>query len=219
MKPIIIMCGFAVENRIHMPTAYIKSIESAGGLPLIVPPHLGNIDDVLSLAQGVFLAGGGDIDSKIYGGSGKLDRGVDKERDTYEIAIIRAALVQNKPIFGVCRGCQVLNVALGGTLLEDIPNHGDGVFHKTEISSGFVGECFGVGEAEINSYHHQACDVLGEGLHMTAVSGDGICEAIERAGESFCVGVQFHPERSADDVGCRRLFEMFVSAASSRISN
>jgi putative glutamine amidotransferase len=155
-------------------------------------------------------------------------------RDAYEIALVRAALARDLPIFAICRGIQLLNVALGGSLVQDIPtevlqhlDHDPGggagmIGHYVEVTPGTMlaelveAEIERDGFCAVNSRHHQAVKKVGEGLRVTASSVDGVIEAVERPGSRFCVGVQWHPESFWQSGRFQGLFRGFLAAAQAR---
>jgi putative glutamine amidotransferase len=186
--------------------------------------------------DGVFLPGGADIDPTSYGREPHpLCDKTDRERDRVELALARWAMEDGKPVLGVCRGMQLVNVAAGGSLYEDLaeqlpgsikhdyfPFKGqsfarDHLAHEVEVRGGSrLAELFGAGQLPVNSMHHQGVRDLGAGLTATATAPDGLIEAIEGTGNSYLVAVQWHPEALTDrDAKTRRLFSDFVDAAAS----
>jgi putative glutamine amidotransferase len=211
---------------------YVRAVQDAGGLPLILPAALRPewAQEALSLLDGLLLSGGGDIDPQRYGQEQAPQvAGVDPERDRSELALVRDALQVGKPILAICRGIQVLNVALGGTLHQDIaseipralrhrPAAGedrDAPTHLVEISAGSrLASILGGTQARVNSFHHQAVCDPGRELVVTARAPDGVIEGLEHRTHAFCVGVQWHPEIArGNQEGMERLFAAFVSAA------
>lgn len=206
-----------------LPADYVGSVQRAGGTALMLPLDPAAVIDpsrILSLVDGLLLAGGADIDPSFYGhepGPG-LEATV-PERDRFEIALARAALERNQPVLGICRGMQVINVACGGTLHQDIGNRGhrdslgsfDDADHLVELVDGSLAALAAGGTScEIKSHHHQAVDSVGEGLAVTGRSPrDGTCEAIELPVNDFALGVQWHPEVTTGD----SVIATFVAAA------
>jgi putative glutamine amidotransferase len=195
-----------------LPRSYIVAIQRAGGIALMLPPDAAlerDPDEVLDLIDGLILAGGADIDPASYGGAPHPEtRGTVPERDGFEIALARRALERDMPLLGVCRGMQLMNVALGGTLLQHLPDsHGhhehrrnpgtfDGADHDFRRADGSLA-ARAAGEAvhATKSHHHQGIDRLGEGLEVTGWSAiDELPEAVELPERRFALGVQWHPE-------------------------
>jgi putative glutamine amidotransferase len=188
---------------------YVRSVEAAGGLPLVLAP--GRPDDageLLSRVSGLMLTGGGDIDPQAYGETPhpSVER-VIPERDAFELALVRQALASGLPLLAICRGQQVLNVATGGTLVQDIPSQLPGandhdpdserwaMAHAVNILPGTrLRAILGADTVAVNSFHHQAVKDPGRGVVVSARAEDGVIEGIEVPGQSFAVGVQWHPE-------------------------
>jgi putative glutamine amidotransferase len=183
--------------------------------------------DVLDHVGGLMLLGGGDLDPTTYSAErhGKV-YGVDEERDAVELALIRAALDRAIPILAICRGAQVLNVALGGTLVQHIPDLGGNVQHGVPGGGGTVmhdvkvepdsllAEITGSEVLATSSHHHQAVDRLGDGLTVTARADDGVIEAVEHDGPGWLVAVQWHPEdTAATDPAQQALFDALAERA------
>jgi putative glutamine amidotransferase len=239
MQPIIGITGRpqdvqAVELTIQIYAVahtYTDSIRSAGGLPIVVIPiEDDEIDDVLDRLDGVLFTGGGDISPESYGAvAEETIRGVKKGRDAFELELARRAYARRIPVMAICRGLQVVNVALGGTLVQDLPTHAD--VHDHDIVGEGVYEAhldlvvdegcrlagiIGAGPQNINSIHHQAVDTLGKGLSVVARATDGTVEAIEHEDSSWpLIAVQWHPEflAVADHGPSNELFAAFVEAA------
>jgi putative glutamine amidotransferase len=194
---------------------YLQAIERAGGVPVVLPPCVSDLEALISRLDGVCLSGGPDLDPAAYGARERhAELGpTEPSLDAFELALARAALERGMPLLGICRGSQALNVACGGTLHQHLPDHrqaepGSEPTHDVEILPGTrLAGLFGAGAMAVNSFHHQAVDRLGSGLRVAARAGDGIVEAIEGAG--FVLGVQWHAETMADG----RLFDALVGAA------
>lgn len=216
MRPIIgiasakkFIPGDTSDQYFTIAKAYIDAIVKAGGIPFVLP--LLNDDapfqEMIQSVDGVLLAGGGDPAPHLFGEPplAGLDE-VDYERDLAEIAVIKEAVAQGKPIFGICRGMQILNVALGGTLIQDIPRQVPGAYqhnqigskaygcHHVALESGFIRDVVGKSEILVNSSHHQSIKEVAQGFRATASTHDGVIEAIESE-DGYHVGVQWHPER------------------------
>jgi putative glutamine amidotransferase len=194
------------------PWSYVRAIQDGGGLAVLIPPDAGVADDpdsVLDRLDGLMLSGGSDIDPAQYGAPAHPEtRGVVPERDALELALVRRAIERDMPVLGICRGMQILNVACGGTLIQHLPDtvgHGehrrnpgtfDGSEHNVTLSPGsLAAEVAGELSHETRSHHHQAVDVIGEGLVVSGRSDlDELPEAIEAPDREFVLGVQWHPE-------------------------
>ena len=205
---------------------YPRAIAAAGGLPVGLCPDA-EVDSVLDRIDGLVLTGGADIDPELYGeaiepGCGAIER----ERDLWELALLRGAIERSMPVFGICRGLQLANVAYGGTLVQHLaPDAGDGharfdrpraeVAHAVKLEPGSLAHSVYGTTLEVNSLHHQVVDRLGTGLAVSGRSPDGIVEAVEGL-DAAVLAVQWHPEASLDrqpDPGLRWL----VRAAASRV--
>ncbi|GAA0209791.1 gamma-glutamyl-gamma-aminobutyrate hydrolase family protein [Saccharothrix mutabilis subsp. mutabilis] len=191
---------------------YLDSVVRAGGQPVLLPP-VGQWSD-LSFLDGLVVAGGADVDPARYGAARDPRTGpAAVERDAAEFALVASALAADLPLLAVCRGMQVLNVVLGGTLVQHVDGHNvtPAVFEKVDVAvspgsllSGVVGPA-----VSVLCHHHQAVDVVGEGLSVVGRAPDGVVEAVELPDRRFVVGVQSHPEASRED----RVFGAFVEAA------
>jgi putative glutamine amidotransferase len=229
--------GVTIENARQEPEVfrlredYVRSVETAGGLPLVLAP--GRPEDaaeVLGRVDALLLTGGADLDPKYYGEAPHPKLGPTfEERDAFELALVREALRRDLPLLAICRGQQVLNVAMGGTLVQDIPSQLPGAgahdpdverwetCHEVEILPGTrLREILGTERVAVNSFHHQSIKGLGGDLVLSARSPDGVVEGIElpRGTRRFVVGVQWHPESFWDHPpGFGSLFEALVRAA------
>jgi len=213
---------------------YVRAVELGRGAPVIVPPHLEEVElrSIFGHLDGLVLSGGGDIQPAAFGeeDSGLL-WSVDERRDRSELALAQWALAEGLPLLAICRGVQVLNVAAGGTLIQDIPTQVPGalthstvagrpiavVAHTVDVAPGSrLAALFAAGDLGVNSAHHQAVKTVGPGLAVTARAPDGVIEGLERPDHPFCVGVQWHPEVMVEShPEMRRLFEALVEAARS----
>jgi putative glutamine amidotransferase len=214
---------------------YLTALALVGAAPVLVPLLEGDLPSLRSIYQhldGLFLAGGVDVDPASYGEPLHEATGrTDADRDEVELTLARWALEDGMPVLGVCRGMQILNIVRGGSLLQDTGIMRPGMKHDYFPTEGFardylahavapaagsqVAMAFGESDFLVNSMHHQAIDRMGEGLCATAHAADGLVEALEVPGERFAVGVQWHPEVLIErDSGTRRLFEAFTRAAS-----
>jgi putative glutamine amidotransferase len=242
MKPLIgISCG-TFHDRAWCPPSYghrqtyVDAILGAGGAPLLIPPVVDEttLRVLYERLDGILLAGGGDIAPSSYGDQPHEKLGlVDIARDESELPIARWAVAEGKPLLGICRGVQVLNVALGGTLYQDIPSQishslshtlsyerEDWTYmaHDISIAPGSrLAQVMGVEMMTINSLHHQSVRDLAPGLRVVAWAPDGIVEAVEGQGDSFVLGVQCHPEalQATADPRWQGLFRAFVESCAS----
>ncbi|GAA1557492.1 gamma-glutamyl-gamma-aminobutyrate hydrolase family protein [Kribbella sancticallisti] len=206
-----------------LPRVYLDAVAAAGGVPLLLPP-VGTDPAVLDILDGLIIAGGCDVDPGSYGAAAHPET-VDTRpgRDEHEAILIRAALDQDVPLLAICRGLQMLNVTLGGTLQQHLPDavgHDEhrpspAVFGQTDVKvepDTLTGKLFG-DRTTVHCYHHQAIAVVAPGLQVTARAGDGTVEAAEVAGHDFALGVQWHPEEDPEDL---RLFTALVAASTRR---
>ncbi len=190
---------------------YVNAVYDAGGLPLILPVLPDEADQLMGLLDGVILSGGGDIHpARFDRPTHPLTDGISEERDDLELRMFDAARERSMPILGICRGLQLINVAMGGTLIQDIPDerpassqhrqHLDGlarddVSHPVDLLEGSrLAAIYGATRIMANSYHHQAVDDLAGGLVVTGRAEDGTIESLETPGDPFLVAVQWHPE-------------------------
>ncbi len=201
-------------RRYALNEAYAAAIADGGGLPIVLPTLIGDIGGILDFVDGLLVTGGADIDPARYGASlvDPTTYGVDDERDRFEIELVSAAIDADLPLLGICRGIQVLNVALGGSLVQDIPSDiaspiihrqqelglpADAVGHDIEIGIGdypILRDLFDDGTLGVNSFHHQAIDRVAPSLIPVARARDGVIEAVIRPNARFVVGLQWHPE-------------------------
>ncbi|WP_020666676.1 gamma-glutamyl-gamma-aminobutyrate hydrolase family protein [Amycolatopsis nigrescens] len=203
---------------LHRP--YVDCVVRAGGVPLLLPPVGDGHAELLSAVDGLVLVGGADIDPARYGREPHPKTVTRPDRDAFEFALLHAALADGKPVLGVCRGMEVLNVALGGTLTQHLPEVTGTVEHqpapatfgtsRISLADGSLAARILGGRTDCRCYHHQAVERLGEGLRAVGWAQDGTVEAIELPGADFVLGVQWHPEQQADDV---RLFAALVEAS------
>jgi len=213
---------------------YEESVRRAGGDPWILDSSADHPDAVIGSVQGLLLAGGGDVHPDLYGAAMHATFSpAETGRDVYEFELIERAMAADLPLFAICRGIQVLNVARGGTLVQDIATQvPDALEHrlavpphepmtlaheiwieKDSLLARITREALEGGDScEVNSRHHQAVDRLGRGFVSTATAPDGIVEAIEDPSRRFCLGVQWHPENFYRTGEFRSLFEGFIAA-------
>jgi putative glutamine amidotransferase len=209
---------------------YPGAIERAGAVPVILPPLHGDaIDMLVGRLDGLLLSGGPDIDPHTYGAEPHPALGpTEKEIDVFELALIDSAERREIPILAICRGMQALNVARGGTLVQDLPTEYDGALphrqdepgriptHEVRLARGSrIARVVGGTRIQVNSFHHQAVERLGTGLSAVGWAPDGVIEAIEDPSRGFMIGVQWHAESLSESEPVQAdLLEAFVAAAS-----
>ena len=217
MKPTIgITFSENIENT--SDNNYIRAIEKHGGVAC--PLYPGAPPEAFSGLKGLLLTGGRDIDPIHYGEEEHETTDIDFKRDEFELPLCKRAMEENLPVFGICRGIQIMNVAIGSSLYQDIPSQfTDHLTHKILVNtndswhdiqiqrSSLLNQITGETIAEVNSRHHQSLKVIGEGFTVTAQSKDGIIEAIEDTSKRFMLGVQYHPERMFKEPGSSELQE------------
>jgi putative glutamine amidotransferase len=187
-----------------LPAGYPRLVQRAGGLAAMLPPDAPeHAAATVARLDGLVVAGGPDVEPVHYGAAPDPRTGPPaRARDTWELALIEAALAAGVPLLGICRGMQLLNVALGGTLVQHIDGHAEvpGVFgrHPVKPVPGTVYGDLAPEETSVPTYHHQAVDRLGEGLLASAYAPDGTVEAVELPGPPWVLGVQWHPEMGTD---------------------
>ena len=201
---------------------YFRAVERAGGIPLMLPPIPGLIDDIPALLRrvdAVVFHGGGDVDPRHYGQDATEESlyGIVPEHDEMELAMATAAIEADKPVLAICRGLQVLNVALGGTLVQDIGSEDHWhQFTANELEPGSrIAKAMGIDRPErCHCVHHQALDRIGEGLRVVGRHASGIVHAVELDGAHWIIGTQWHPEDSAhEDPQQQALFDELVRQA------
>src|SRR5215213_8514575 len=208
------------EESALVPADYVHAVERSGGRPLLVPPSDDGVEETLDVLDGVIFSGGSDLDPGSYGQEPHPEtKGIAADRDRAELALLNAALARDMPVLAVCRGSQVLNVALGGDLVQHLPDvvgdekhkHTPGEYSDHDVLlqpgtklAGLLGD-----RAPVKSHHHQGFGRLGEGLRVAAHAEDGTIEAVEDPEQRFAIGVLWHPEAGED----LKLFEELVSAA------
>ncbi|HEY3291921.1 MAG TPA: gamma-glutamyl-gamma-aminobutyrate hydrolase family protein [Anaerolineae bacterium] len=227
---------FNTQRSYSTGQGYIKSLVTAGSVPLMVPVSIDDreLRELYELSDGILLSGGGDIAPSTYGEEQhEQTHYIDPDRDRHEFLLTRWAVADDKPIFGICRGIQAMNVALGGTLLQDIPTQTastlkhngayekaarDEVLHHVTVESGSrIEQIMAHVDVGVNSFHHQAVKRAADGFVVTSKATDGIIEGMEMPDKRFAVGVQWHPEEmSAVRPDMLNLFVRFVDAAAGR---
>lgn len=214
--------------RVRLNGAYVEAVTRAGGIAVVAPPQpLDAAEALLERAEGLLLTGGEDVDPALYGAAPHRALGrVTGDRDAWELELVRGARRRGMPTLAICRGIQVLNVALGGTLIQDIPDERpSAIRHEQEagraarthplrlVAGSRLATLFGT-EADVNSMHHQAVGRVAPGLRVTALAPDGIVEGVETDDGWWALGVQWHPEEL--DGADSRLFAALVAEATSQ---
>jgi putative glutamine amidotransferase len=235
MKPLIGITTTESKTVYGQPTvmlmqSYIRAVIQAGGVPVLIPSLIAEDgwDSAYARLDGILFSGGGDIGLDHSPGDPhpRID-GVDLARDAIELKMIRSAATDGKPFLGICRGCQVMNVALGGTLYTHIADQLPGALdhsypgnmrttlvHEIKIEEGTrIAEIFGEPIIKVNSLHHQGLKDIAPSLRESGHAPDGLVEAIELPDHPFGLAVQWHPEWLTDQAGTRGLFMRFVEAA------
>ncbi|HAA38098.1 MAG TPA: peptidase C26 [Firmicutes bacterium] len=209
------------ENRLSL--AYVRAVAAAGAAPLLLPVcrQKGLYRQMLKAVDALLLSGGGDLDAYHFGEEAAPTQGVvQPDRDSMELALVRAALQSKMPLLGICRGAQVLAVAAGGSLYQDLTGRAK-VQHQQQAPRNYPIHSVSVSRASllyritgarsfrVNSFHHQAIRMPGDGMIVSAVAADGVIEAVELPGPGFALGVQWHPEWLAQD--CRHAAAIFAA--------
>jgi len=241
-KPLIGITTYAPDEDgwVGLPANYVDSIRRAGGIPVLLPPGEPHIEDWFQSIDALILAGGGDIDPKLYESERhELNYKVSAERDRDELILARRVVEERLPTLAICRGMQVFNIAFGGTLIPHLPdvvgekvlhrrtNHGAGhdgdkstdhgpIPHPVTVDrNALVARVMGHSEIEAASWHHQAVDRVADAFRVVGHAPDGTIEAMEMPGHPWLLMVQWHPEiTAAEDQAQQRLFDGIVRAAS-----
>lgn len=223
----ITMYGRSEKNEFSLPAEYVDAVRRAGGIPLLLPPGEEYAERWVEKVHAIVLAGGGDIDPELYGGKRhKTVYMVDAERDRTELALTHRIVHSDKPLLGICRGCQLINVALGGTLIEHIPEvYGQTVRHRVPPrepvphtisidAESRLARILDGSEVTASSWHHQALRRVASPLQVVARAPDGVIEAVEMSEHHWLLAVQWHPElTAASDPVQQRLFAALVEAS------
>lgn len=233
MRPIIgVLAEIDDECNTKVQNPYIHAIENSGGTPILLP-YIGDgraIEHLVDICDGFFFTGGADIDPKRYGEESRENIGnIQAHRDEFEFRVFQRVIKTSKPILAICRGAQLINIALGGTLYQDIPSEIQTTISHRQSEPKFspshdvkimrntpLYEMMGTEQIKANSFHHQAVKALGKGLEIMAIAEDGIIEAFYLVGQRYVRAYQWHPERLFDIDGHNHmLFEDFIHACKS----
>ena len=220
--------GDPPQQELALGLTYPQAIRRAGAVPVVIPPlDVDSIEPLLDGLCGLCLSGGPDLHPSIYGATPHPELGpTEPHLDSFEVALVRAAEARDLPVLAICRGLQVLNIARGGTLVQDLPSErpsavqhrqaevGWVATHDVRLQAGsLVAACLGETELRVNSFHHQAVDRLGSGLRIVGWADDGTVEAIEAIDRRFTVAVQWHAESMIHSPEQDRLLTAFAQAA------
>ena len=206
---------------------YSRRVEQSGGVPVVIPRYYDGDVSARILAErldGILFTGGEDVDPKNYGEAPAGSEGSVAERDAQELKLFDAFYSARKPVLGICRGAQIMNVFFRGSLIQDIPSEGKGYLDHTQHSKGGFSVAHSVSVEKgsrlasltgdkviVNTLHHQAVRKVGDGLAVSAISEDGLIEAIERPDYPFMLGVQWHPERLNEEPHIN-IFKAFIES-------
>ena len=214
------------RERAFVYLTYVDALRRAGAIPLLIPPQPENAAELIAELDGILLAGGDDCDPAVYGEEPHPSiEPMDPRRQSNDVSLAKYARESGIPTLGICLGVQVMNVAAGGTLLQDINSQmeteiehasepEDRARHDVIIEGGTkLATILGERELNVNSSHHQAIREVGEGLRVTAHAPDGVVEGLEDPRHPFYLGVQWHPEDMKEDISASTLFGAFIDAA------
>ncbi|WP_144513799.1 gamma-glutamyl-gamma-aminobutyrate hydrolase family protein [Bacillus sp. FJAT-22090] len=230
MKPVIGVSSNLMEKVLSVSTDNIHAVARFGGIPIVLPNLEEDIiDSIVEMIDGLLLTGGGDIDPTLFGEEPHTHLGrIVPERDIFEIELVKKMLEKNKPVLGICRGAQILSIAAGGDMYQDIyrqsteqllqhdqlaPNwHASHFVHVMEGS--ILQNIAGVEKFKVNSFHHQAVRKIPNGFMVSGLASDGIIEAFESKNHLFIMGIQWHPESllQKDDMISIEIFKSFIDA-------
>ncbi|MDG2380481.1 MAG: gamma-glutamyl-gamma-aminobutyrate hydrolase family protein [Pirellulaceae bacterium] len=225
-RPLIGITTYAKneQDEVTLPVDYVDAVRRAGGVPLLIAPGESHVSELLACIDGLILAGGGDIAPACYGGQEHPEvYMVDHDRDRTELQLAQMVIENQLPTLAICRGLQIVNVALGGTLHAHLPEiYGEGLAHRApprkptphpvqiEADSSLA-RVLETTQVQTMSWHHQAINQLGSTLRVTAAAPDGVVEAVELNRHRWLIGVQWHPELTAvNDVSQQNLFDEVV---------
>ena len=214
----------------YLPGAYIDAVQQAGGMPILLPPNQPAPAQLLGILDGLIFSGGGDLDPQRYGGEHHPSIYlVDPDRDEFELSLAKAALADQIPVLGICRGLQVLSVASGADLITHVPDvYGETIAHRLDHPRRPIAHevqlqpysrlatLLGASTITVVSWHHQAIKTIPKGWTIVAQAADGLPEALEYTDHPWMLAVQWHPELSPHEPVHQRLFQALVKAASQK---
>jgi putative glutamine amidotransferase len=214
------------DKRFHLPREYVDTVRLAGGVPILLTPGEENIAQIFDLVDGIIFTGGGDIDPALYGQAlhEKTER-IDPERDRFEMALAEYVVTKSKPVLGICRGIQLLNVATGGDLIQHLPDvvgkevlhlgdNGDETEHEVSLKQqSRLKSIIENGVVKVRSKHHQGLGKISEDWEITGHAGDGSVEALEHKKHPWMMAVLWHPELAANDPDNQKIIRALVEAA------
>ncbi len=228
---------YGTMSRHRVSADYSEAVRQAGGLPIILPPQDGTIEQILDLVDGLIFSGGADIDPARYGETDvhPMTYDISDERDRFEIDLLSAAVQRDMPVLCICRGIQVLNVALGGSLVQHIDDQVEQPLHHRQHQVGIMGtetshdvsfetgslsaEVFESTAVPVNSLHHQSLATPAEGVRVEGVSTDGVIESVSVPSCRFVLGLQWHPELLYKTLPAQfKPFEALIEAAKSSVA-
>ncbi|MEL6270319.1 MAG: gamma-glutamyl-gamma-aminobutyrate hydrolase family protein [Chloroflexota bacterium] len=234
MTPLIGITTYHRDERgyVQLPAQYAEAVRRAGGIPLVLQPGEPRMDELMGLLDGLILSGGGGVDPTLYTTENHEQvYWVSEERDAFEVDLTKRSLDAEMPLFCICRGLQILNVALGGTLIPHIPDAVEGAIpqrqpprdpipHAVAVeSSSRLAEIMEADNVTTASWHHQSIGELADGLTAIGHAPDGVIEAVEMPDRPHVIAVQWHPELTAhEDASQQKLFDELVQMAVQRQS-
>ena len=212
-------------GQFYLSSGYVDAVRKAGGVPILLPPGEHRVEQILELVDGIIFAGGGDIEPSRYGGSPHpaISR-VDPERDAFELELAKRVFSKDIPVLGICRGCEVLNVASGGDLVQHIPEEfGNAIPHKKGDAGGdhlvelspesHLAQIIAKNQITVVSRHHQGLRAVPDNWQIVGRAADGVIEAMEYKNHPWLIAVLWHPEASLNDPNHLRIFQALVEAA------
>jgi putative glutamine amidotransferase len=216
----------SAANEVILPGTYVDAVRSVGGNPILLPPNQSDLESLLDAVDGLIFSGGGDIHPIHYNGEDHpAIYGVDDDRDLFEIALAKLALMREIPVLGICRGMQILTVATGGDLIQHVPEvYGAAIDHRLDtplrpiphevdvLPGSTLVNFLGALRLDIVSWHHQSVKTASADWKLAATSIDGVTEAIEHGSHPWAIGLQWHPELSMNNLAHQRLFRAFIEA-------